>query len=228
MIPILLLARSFTRQNRWLLLAFVLWPFLLGAFVRVPHHAAGRADVSEIVQQEVFYGVAVVGFLAASAIYNEKRSRRIIGVLAKGVSRAQYLLAFVAGAGCFAIVYFAAIGASIFWLQGYSRLLLSATFSLLIRGVVASLWMASLALLFSTFLFPFIAAALAGMAAFAPFAFSHPNVVLAPVASLLGNGDPISLVINLAALVSALAESAVFLTLAAFLFARRDVTVSIE
>src|ERR1700738_3219775 len=108
MIPILLLAQSFIRQNRWLLLAFVLWPFLLGAFVWSPHHGAARDDVSAIMQQELFYGVAVVAFLASSAIYNEKRSRRIIGVLAKAVSRAQYLLGIVLGTACFAVVYFAA------------------------------------------------------------------------------------------------------------------------
>ncbi|PYX95732.1 MAG: hypothetical protein DMG63_18455, partial [Acidobacteria bacterium] len=69
MIPVLLLAKSFLRQNRWLLLAFVALPLLLGAFLWSPHQSASRQDVAEMVQQEMFYGIAVVTFLASSAIY---------------------------------------------------------------------------------------------------------------------------------------------------------------
>src|SRR5690349_17241822 len=65
-----LLARNFVRQNRWLLLAFVLWPFLLGAFEWSPHHAADPETVAGLLKQEIFYGVVVVQFLASSAIYN--------------------------------------------------------------------------------------------------------------------------------------------------------------
>ena len=45
MISVLLLAKNFLRQNRWLLLAFAAFPFLLGAFLRSPHHAASQQDV---------------------------------------------------------------------------------------------------------------------------------------------------------------------------------------
>ena len=162
MMPVLLLAKSFIRQNRWLLLAFVLWPFLLGAFVWAPHHAAARDDVAEIVQQEIFYGVAVAAFLTSSAIYNEKRSRRIIGVLSKAVSRSEYLLGLMLGSGCFAAAYFIAVGVSMIWLLGFSDSIPSISLKVLWQGIIASLWIASLALLFSTFLYPFIAAALAG------------------------------------------------------------------
>src|SRR5690242_15486374 len=102
MIPVLLLAKSFIRQNRWLLIAFVLWPFLLGAFTWSPEHRANKTEAMEILQQEVFYGVAVVAFLASSAVYNEKRSRRIIGVLSKGISRGQYLCGLLLACAGFA------------------------------------------------------------------------------------------------------------------------------
>jgi ABC-type transport system involved in multi-copper enzyme maturation permease subunit len=128
MTPVLLLAKSFIRQNRWLLLAFVFWPFLLGAFVWSPHHAAARSEVSELLQQEIFYGVAVATFLISTAIYNEKRSRRIIGVLSKAVSRAQYLVGLVLGSGFFALVYFVAVGTSLIWLAGVSDSTLSPPF----------------------------------------------------------------------------------------------------
>jgi hypothetical protein len=228
MIPVLLLARNFIRQNRWLLVAFMLWPFLLGAFAWSPHHAASQEDVADDIRLEVFYGVVVVTFLASSAIYNEKRSRRIVGVLSKSVSRSQYLLGLWVGAGCFAALYFLMIDASALWLMGYSKALVRFEIALSCHGVVASLWASALGLLFSTFLYPFIAAAFAGGTAVAPMAFSHPNVVLAPLVALLLDADPLAPSFHWTAVGTALAECVVFLAVAAQVFARQDVTVSLE
>jgi ABC-type transport system involved in multi-copper enzyme maturation permease subunit len=228
MTPVLLLAKSFIRQNRWLLLAFVFWPFLLGAFVWSPHHAAARSEVSELLQQEIFYGVAVATFLISTAIYNEKRSRRIIGVLSKAVSRAQYLVGLVLGSGFFALVYFVAVGTSLIWLAGVSDSTLSISCTLLLHGVVASLWMASLALLFSTFLHPFIATAFAGAIGFAPFALSRANLALTPMPVLLKKIGTDAAMVNWRGCGIALCESVLFLLVAARIFSLRDLTVSIE
>jgi ABC-type transport system involved in multi-copper enzyme maturation permease subunit len=228
MTPLLLLAKSFIRQNRWLLLAFVFWPFLLGAFVWSPHHAAARSEVSELLQQEVFYGVAVATFLISSAIYNEKRSRRIIGVLSKAVSRAQYLVGLVLGSGFFALVYFVAVGTSLIWLAGVSDSTLSISCTLLLHGVVTSLWMASLALLFSTFLHPFIATAFAGAIGCAPFALSRASLALTPMPVLLKKIGTDAAMVNWGGCGIALCESALFLLVAARIFSLGDVTLSIE
>ena len=228
MTSVLLLAKSFIRQNRWFLLAFVFWPFLLGAFVWSPHHGAARSEVTEILQQEVFYGIAVATFLISSAIYNEKRSRRIIGVLSKAVSRAQYLIGLVLGSGFFALVYFVAVGASSLWLAGVSDSTRSISCTLLLHGVVASLWMASLALLFSTFLYPFIAAAIAGAIGFTPFAFSRVNLVLTPMPVLLESIDKGSPMANWDACFLALFESVLFILVATRIFSVRDLAVNIE
>ena len=225
---IVLLAKNFVRQSRWLLLAFALWPFLMGALVWFPHHASDRGEVLEILQQEVFYGVAVVAFLASSAIYNEKRSRRIIGVLSKAVSRSAYLNGLVLGCALFALAYFLATGISLVWLLGYSTARLELCLNLLLQGLIASLWIAALSLLFSTVFYPFIAAAVAGAAAFAPLALSHSNVILAPAARLMQSAGSLALVPDLKAIFVAVAECLIFLALAAQIFASRDVTVSIE
>ncbi|HWY70420.1 MAG TPA: hypothetical protein VNX88_17265 [Terriglobales bacterium] len=228
MTPILLLAKSFVRQNRWLLLALVGWPFLLGGFLRIPHQTTSREDVSEIVQMEVRYGVVVLAFLASSAIYNEKRSRRIIGVLSKAVSREQYLAGLLLGSAYFAMAYFASIGAATLWLIGVSDLVARAVLTVFVCGIVASLWTAAVALFLSTLLYPFFAAAIAAALAFAPFALRDANPFLAPVAALLGGSDPFAASIPLSAIITGLAESAIILLLAAQVFVRRDVAVSIE
>ena len=228
MIPVLLLAKNFLRQNRWLLLAFAAFPFLLGAFLWSPHHAASQQDVSEIVQMEVRYGVVVLAFLDSSAIYNEKRSRRIVGVLSKAVTREQYLLGLLLSSAYFAVTYFASVAAAALWLIGVSDLAVGALSSMFVRGTLAALWTASVALFLSTFVYPFFAAAIAAALAFAPFALSHANTFLAPVAALLGASDSLVRSIPIFAGMIAIAESAIILLLAAQIFVRRDVTVNIE
>jgi ABC-type transport system involved in multi-copper enzyme maturation permease subunit len=228
MTPVLLLAKAFTRQNRWLLLAFVAWPFLLAAILWFPSRAASRDDISEIAQMEIRYGVVVLAFLASSAIYNEKRSRRIIGVLSKAVSREQYLGGLLLGSAYFAMAYYAAIGAAILWLAGVSSQVVSGVLTVFVKGTLASLWTASVALLLSTFLHPFFAAALAGGVAVAPFALRDANVLVAPVVALLKGSDPLTTSISPAAIAAAAVESALILWLAAQIFMRRDVAVNIE
>lgn len=228
MTPILLLAKNFLRQNRWLLLALVAWPFLMGAFLLFPQHAATREDVSEIVQMEVRYGVIVIAFLASSAIYNEKRSRRIIGVLSKAVSREQYLGGLLLGSAYFAMAYFAATGAATLWLVGVSSHIGSAILALFLCGTLASLWTASVALFLSTIVHPFFAAALAAGLTFSPFALHNPNAFVAPVAVLLKGSDPLAISVPLSATIAAGTEAAVIVLLAAQVFIRQDVTVSIE
>jgi len=228
MIPLLLLARSFIRQNRWLLVAFVVWPFLLGAFTWSPDHRANRVEVTEIVQQEVFYGVAVVAFLTSSAVYNEKRSRRIIGVLSKGISRGQYLCGLLLACSAFALIYFAAVAGSVIWLVGTSGPTLAACVCLLAEGFSAAFWAAALSLLFATFLHPFLAAAIAGSAAFAPLAMSKPYAAIASAAMLMSSAGGLAANIVWPAAVAALLEGVAFTLIAIRIFGTRDVTVSIE
>ena len=223
-----LLAKNFIRQNRWLLLAFAVWPFMMGAFVWSPRHAAAWTEVSEIVQQELFYGLAVATFLTSSALYNEKRSRRIVGVLSKAVSRAGYLCGLLLGATSFAALYFLIVGASMLWLLGVSQVTSAASLRLLMSATAAAIWMSAGALLFSTFLHPFLAASLAGALGFAPLAFTNGNLIIAPVVALVGNLDRTVNRTNWPAVAASVIQSALMVVVAAILFAHRDVTVNIE
>ena len=224
---VLLLAGSFVRQNRWLLLVFILWPIVLGVFVWSPHHTATSADVLEIVQQELLYGLVIVTFLASSAIHNEKRSRRILGVLSKAVSRMQYLLGFLIGAVCFAVVYFLMVDLSVLWLLG-ALTPMKGVMAFSLQGVVASTWAVSLGLLFSTFAYPFIAATIAGAATLGPVIVAGTHPILAPVAAMIRNAESFSGAFHPAVIGIALGESAVFLLLGGAIFSRVDVTTSVE
>lgn len=225
---ILLLGASFIRQNRWLMLAFVGWPFLLSAFEWFPHHAARLEDVSAIMQQEVFYGLAIADFLASAAIYNEKRSRRIVGVLSKSVSRAQYLMGLVAGSTVFGGIYFIAVAASSLWLLGTGSSELYQAAVLVVCGIIASAWIAALALLFAVILHPLLAAGIAGIIGLAPLALTGASVFL-PLSIIIGRmSSPSTPRLAWPAVLIAVVESALFVMMGSALFQGSDVAVNLE
>ncbi len=85
--PILLIALNFVREQRWPIFVLLLWVVLLavvGLFADLPRE---RDDLLFIFKQIAIYVIAFSVFFGASAIYNERRSRRILGVLSKAVGR---------------------------------------------------------------------------------------------------------------------------------------------
>lgn len=232
-----LLAKAFVRQNRWLLFVFVAWPLLLGALSWSPKTADTDEDIVEIVQQEFLYGVAVTAFFASSAIYNERRSRRIVAILSKSVSRAEYLTGMLLGVLIFSVAYFVAMNLSWFWMSGFRdleswtsipRVLFVGAGILFVRGMIACIWIASLALFFSTFVHPIVAALLAGSAAFSPIVLSNRSWLIAPLTGLIRQVRPILQSFSSVFALVALAESAFFLILAAHIFTKRDLNISVE
>ena len=98
MMAMVLIAANFLRENRWPIVVLLVWIVLTalaaGGFGR-DHTAAD--DVVFYVQQQAIYICLFCTFLAAGAIYNERKSRRIVLVLAKAVKRSDYLLAILLG-----------------------------------------------------------------------------------------------------------------------------------
>lgn len=81
-------------QNRILLALLMLWPFLLSAvllFASGGHPAP--EDIASILQQELFYGLVLVGLGASTGLGTEIRARRVQQVLSRAVGRAEYMLA---------------------------------------------------------------------------------------------------------------------------------------
>lgn len=223
----LLLASDTIRQNRWLVLAFVLWPFLLGAFVWSPQGHPQIDDVVAIVQQELLYGLAIAAFLSSSTIRNEERSRRIVGVLSKAVARWQYLLGILLGSiGC-AAIYFLMVGMGVVWLLGSSTVTLRYAASLLLNGVVAAGWIAATALMLSVFLHPVVSAAIALGAAYARFAVTSTAGSL-PALRPRDYFPTNFVVVRNWLIVAVLIEVAIIFVVARKLFSLRDVAVSIE
>src|SRR2546429_8464367 len=95
--PILLIALNFVREQRWPIFVLLLWVVLLAVvrlFADLPRE---RDDLLFIFKQIAIYVIAFSVFFGASAIYNERRSRRILGVLSKAVARDQYVAGLILG-----------------------------------------------------------------------------------------------------------------------------------
>ena len=93
------LTRTLLRQNRVLLFLLIVWPCLLSLILWFA--SSGRPspeDIRAILQQELFYGLALVGLAASMALGTERRARRVQPVLGWAVGRWEYLLALGAAA----------------------------------------------------------------------------------------------------------------------------------
>jgi hypothetical protein len=86
-----LIARHLLWQNRWLFFLLMLWPFIMAAILGYGG-APDPDDVLWMLHQESFAGLALVAVTGSTLLGNEQRSRRIVMVLARSVSRPQYLL----------------------------------------------------------------------------------------------------------------------------------------
>jgi hypothetical protein len=77
--------------NRWLWLLLVLWPWAMTAVMLTGGLHPAPEDVEAALAQQSLYGLALVAFTGGALLGNEQRSRRIVLVLARAVSRRQYL-----------------------------------------------------------------------------------------------------------------------------------------
>jgi hypothetical protein len=77
--------------NRWLWLLLVLWPWAMTAVMLTSGLHPALEDVEAALAQQSLYGLALVAFTGGALLGNEQRSRRIVLVLSRAVSRRQYL-----------------------------------------------------------------------------------------------------------------------------------------
>jgi len=234
--PVLLIAANFLREHRWPVLIMFAWIALTAAaaadFGR--DHVASD-DVVFYVQQQAVYICLFSAFLAADAIHNERRSRRILLLLSKAVSRAQYLLAIVLGTGAMAIAYALFFGVCGVWLAARAMVSSAPLWPMVVLIVVGSTIAATVALFFSTFLNPYVATAVTLGLFCAPallHAQHHRWFVWLPGSPLLRQVVEFSLrpewSLSPTALIIAVLQSAFFWAGAAAIFDRRDIAVAVE
>jgi hypothetical protein len=85
------IARQLLWMNRWLWLLLVLWPWGMAAMLLASGLHPASEDVEAALEQQSIYGLALVAFTGGALLGNEQRSRRIVLVLSRAVSRREYL-----------------------------------------------------------------------------------------------------------------------------------------
>jgi ABC-type transport system involved in multi-copper enzyme maturation permease subunit len=234
--PLLLIAGNFLREQRWVLL--LLLALVLGngtLFSLVQHDPVD--ELATFVRLQAAYGVALGVFLVAPAMHNERRSRRILSVLSKAVSRRQYLAGLLAGAAAAVAVYALAIAAAATLLFRGVASDASALWVALLLMMAAAVLGAGVTLAFAILMPPLFATAAAVLLVMVPAVLAHGfaapgwlNVL--PVAALVlnilqwspeGTWQP-----AWTALLFALPQAALVWLAAAQLFAARDIAVAVE
>ncbi len=235
--PILLIAVNFVREQRWPIFVLLLWVLLLvflGLVTDIPHE---RDDLLFIFKQVAVYIVLFSVFFGGSAIYNERKSRRILAVLSKGLSRQQYISGLILGETFACSIYCFSLGLTGSWTLGQAGFPVSQIWFFMACLIAACMLTGTVALMFSTFLNPFFAPGATAIVLLGlPTLFSHAVSAqwsyFIPVYGLTATvmtstfkspGTPVWFPVWLALL-----ETVLFWIFSAWIFARVDVAVAVE
>jgi ABC-type transport system involved in multi-copper enzyme maturation permease subunit len=234
--PVMLIAVNFLREHRWPVLIMFAWIGLTAlAAAGFGRDRVGADDVVFYVQQQAIYICVFSAFLAADAIHNERKSRRILLVLSKAISRGEYLLAVILGTCAMAFAYTVMFGLCGVWLAGRAALPSGEIWSVVVLVMAGSVLASTVALFFATFLNPYVATALTLVGFSAPallHAQHHAWFVWLPGLPVLFEVLRFSFhsgwLVNWMAAAAAIVQSVFFWAVAAAIFDRRDIAVPVE
>jgi ABC-type transport system involved in multi-copper enzyme maturation permease subunit len=233
--PIWLIAGNFLREQRWPVVILLGWVILLSAAAGFSDLRRTPEDVFMLFQQVAVYILVFSLFFGASAIRNELRTRRILAVLSKGISRRQYIAGLLLGIVLAIAIYCVALGMAGAWVLPQVGVP-AMRFGLLLLGLaVASLLTACLALFFSIFLHPLLATGATLVIVGAPLlvevVWNSPWAALVPVYAILQG------FLNLSQgatafqgwlILLALGETALVWLVSAWIFSWKDVALAVE
>ncbi len=231
---VLLIAANFVRENRWPILLLLLWIVLSAVVFGGTEQRVAVDDLVFYVRQQALYIVIFTAFLASTAVHNERKSRRILLVLSKAISRGKYLLSLLAGALWVALLYGAVFGMCCTWLAMRSGVSGRGVWLMVVVVLAGSALSASMSLFWSTFLNPFIATAITAAVFSAPAlgdsgragSLWKPGLPL--LLNVLHFGFDMRWKVNWIAVTIAVFEAILFWGLATLIFARKDIAVAIE
>ena len=221
---------NFVREQRWPLITLLLYVVVFGGGIAL---AGGQTeeDTLFMLRSTSMYGLAFTGLLSASALNNERRTRRILAVLSKGLERGEYLGGLLLGAMIASGVYCATIFAVGVLATHKIAILLPFSFMLMVLFLLA----ATVSITFSTVFHPLLASACAGLLLGAEGLIARalggfwtevlPAWTLVDKAVTFGAPEWRA---PWMACAFAIVQSVVFWLLATAIFSRRDIAVAVE
>src|SRR6266481_4567680 len=106
-----LIGVNFVREQRVVLLVFVFWIFGLVAMFGLFSGSTSPREYEALFQQQTLYGIVYGLLVAVSSIHGERKSRRILAVLSKGVYRGEYIAGLMLGNALLTSIYMGTLGA---------------------------------------------------------------------------------------------------------------------
>jgi len=233
---VLLLAANFLREHRWPVILLFGWIILLAlASADLGRPRAAPDDVAFYIVQQAIFICIFSAFLAADAVNNDRKSKRILLVLSKAVTRGEYLLAPVLGTLAAAIAYAVFYWLCSLWLADRAALPTASLWAIVLLAIGGSLVAATVALFFSTFLNPYVAVAATVLLVTAPGALHaqrHPWSAWLPgfpiLVQIVNFKPALEWTLSWKALLLTVPQAVFFWAMAAAVFRHRDITVPVE
>jgi hypothetical protein len=232
---ILLIATNYLRTQR-LTVVIMLVYFAGIAAVFFPNQRSQEARF--FLQLHSFYVVFLALIVAVPAIYAERKSRRIVAVLSKGIDRWEYLAGILCGCVVISGIFCALVGGISFMLTFRGGYPLVGLGGLVLALFACALMASAIGLFYGTFLHPLLATAGASATLALPFLLKKAGLSLSDrffppswMAESLSNfqfGEAASNRDLAVVLGVAIGLTALFWIAAVVVFARRDVTISPE
>ena len=236
MTAVLLLAWNYLREQKVFIIVLSIYLAAGTGWLALSSEMPQLDDLSFLVKQQVEYAIVFGLFMVSGAIFTDRRTRRILMVLAKGIDRSQYLAGIYLGSAAALMGYLL-----LSWLA--SAVLLnrvgqpsSSLNELIAAAAVASLLSCAIALLYSTMMHPLLAVMFSVITMTVPHAlakivapgFDAVLPVYAISAAVLGWEPHQPLAIQPHMLLIGIAEIGVFFLLAAVTFRGRDLALSVD
>ena len=223
------IAGNFLREQRWVLLALAVYSAGM-SFALTLGEAADPEDLVFFARQQGTLGLLFGLLLVSAAIHNDRRSRRLLLVLSKAVTRWQYLaaLALASAAVSAGFILLAWIALQVV----NDPLAASIATRMLLPFLPAALLAISIGICFATLTHPFFANVLTLAVLGASFAISArlpaQAALLLPGAGLFLPGLAPRGGSLLPAVIAVILQSAAVFVLTCRIFARRDLGSNVE
>ena len=233
---ICLLAWNYLREQKIFLIVISVYLGIGTGWLALSPETPQLEDLSFLVKQQAGYAIAFGLFITSGAIFTDRRTRRILLVLAKGIDRSQYLAGIYLGS-CIVLIgylFLSWLGAGI--LLARSGLPWNSLTEMMLAALVATLLSAVIALLYSTMMHPLLAVGASVVTMGIPHAMAKVIApafdALLPVYAISGAviswtpNEPLAMPPYL--LLVAVAEVGVFFLLAVLTFRGRDLALSVD
>ena len=235
MTPVLLIAGNFLREQRWFIFFLVLYVVAVSSVYSLTPRPEMQ-DFLFLIRQLTAFALLFSVSAASSAIYNERRSRRIVAVLSKGISRSEYIGGLLLGSLCISAISCAGLLAGALELRSQLHFPLQPVLALVATTLAAAVLINAIGLFFATLFHPLLAMVATAVVISLPFVLAgffgsqalHTLAAAPLIDSLRNFSFSRSWSVPWFSIAMALAESLLFCLAAAWMFSRRDIAVAVE